>query len=246
MRDGTILRADIYRPSAPGRYPVLLQGTPYNKHREGSVDLGRKGVARGYIVINQDVRGRYTARETKYFLHSAGKANSAAGDGTLSATPPRSEQADQYNYDPANPVPTVGGPLCCDSSHLAPGPKDQRTAETRQDVLLYSTPVLSLDTEVTGNVQLELFAKSSLADTDFTAKLVDVAPEGFAQNLTEGIVCARYRNSQEKPELMKPGARSISSKLIYGAHQTYFAKKIASVWRSVAVISPVLIAILVA
>jgi len=146
-----------------------------------------------------------SAHETKYFLHSAGNANSAAGDGTLTATAPRSEQPDQYNYDPANAVPTVGGPLCCDSTHLGPGPRDQKMVESRQDVLVYSTPALSQDTEVTGNIQLDLFAKSSVADTDFTAKLVDVAPDGFAQNLTEGIVRARYRNSQETPELMKPG-----------------------------------------
>jgi putative CocE/NonD family hydrolase len=146
-----------------------------------------------------------TARDTKYFLHSAGNANTAAGGGTLTATSPRSEPADQYNYDPANAVPTVGGPLCCDSSHLGPGPRDQTMVETRPDVLVYSTPVLTQDTEVTGNVRVELFAKSSVADTDFTAKLVDVAPDGFAHNLTEGIVRARYRNSQETPELMNPG-----------------------------------------
>ena len=70
---------------------------------------------------------------------------------------------------------------------------------------MYSTPALTQDTEVTGNVRVDLFAKSSAADTDFTAKLVDVAPDGFAQNLTEGIVRARYRDSPEKPELMKPG-----------------------------------------
>jgi putative CocE/NonD family hydrolase len=145
------------------------------------------------------------AHETKYFLHSDGKANSATGNGTLNTTPPGPEKTDQYSYDPTNPVPTVGGPLCCDSTHLAPGPKDQSAVERRQDVLVYSTPVLAQDTEVTGPVQLELFAKASVVDTDFTAKLVDVAPNGFAQNLTEGIVRARYRNSQEKPERMKPG-----------------------------------------
>ncbi len=59
--------------------------------------------------------------------------------------------------------------------------------------------------EVTGPVSLELFAKSSVVDTDFTAKLVDVGPDGFAQNLTEGIVRARYRDSQEKPDFIKPG-----------------------------------------
>ena len=145
------------------------------------------------------------AEETKYFLHSGGKANSASGDGVLSATPPLSEGADQYAYDPAKPTPTIGGPLCCDSTHLGPGPRDQRSVEARPDVLVYSTPALQSDIEVTGPVRLELYASSSAVDTDFVAKLVDVGPEGFAQNLTEGIVRARYRNSQQRPELLKPG-----------------------------------------
>lgn len=145
------------------------------------------------------------ARETKYFLHSSHGANSLRGDGVLSTESPTQETADNYSYDPANPVPTTGGPLCCDAEHLPPGPKDQRGVEARQDVLVYSTSPLSRDMEVTGPVSLELYAKSSAVDTDFTAKLVDVWPNGFAQNLTEGIIRARYRNSREKPVLMNPG-----------------------------------------
>jgi uncharacterized protein len=146
------------------------------------------------------------ARNTKYFLHSAGKANSLGGNGTLSITAAGSKEAsDQYVYDPANPAPTVGGPLCCDSKHLAPGPRDQRAVEARNDVLVYSTPPMSQDTEVTGPITLELYAKSSAVDTDFTAKLVDVSPDGFAENLTEGILRARYRDSQEAPSLITPG-----------------------------------------
>jgi putative CocE/NonD family hydrolase len=144
------------------------------------------------------------AQSTKYFLHSAGKANSLRGDGTLSTSTPTRESTDEYVYDPANPVPTVGGPLCCDSGHLAPGPRDQRAIEAREDVLVYSTPPMAQDVEVTGPVSVELYAKSSAVDTDFTAKLVDVGPDGFAQNMTEGIVRARYRDSQEKPGLMNP------------------------------------------
>jgi putative CocE/NonD family hydrolase len=102
-------------------------------------------------------------------------------------------------------VPTIGGPLCCDAQHLPPGPRDQRAVEARDDVLIYTTPAFTQDTEVTGPISLELFAKSSAVDTDFTAKLVDVGPDGFAQNLTEGIVRARYRDSQEKASLMNPG-----------------------------------------
>ena len=145
------------------------------------------------------------ARNTKYFLHSGGKANGAAGNGTLSTSAPGKESPDQYVYNPATPVPTVGGPLCCDAEHWAPGPKDQRPVEARDDVLVYSTPPMSQDTEVTGPVTLEFYAKSSAVDTDFTAKLVDIWPNGFAQNLTEGIIRARYRDSQETPMLMTPG-----------------------------------------
>ncbi len=144
------------------------------------------------------------ARTTKYFLHSSSNANSLRGDGSLSITAPASEPTDHYVYDPANPVPTIGGPLCCDGLHLPPGPRDQRPAEAREDVLVYSTSPFSKDLEVTGPVRVELYAKSSAVDTDFTAKLVDVWPNGFAQNLTEGIIRARYRDSQEMPEMMNP------------------------------------------
>jgi putative CocE/NonD family hydrolase len=144
------------------------------------------------------------AHATKYFLHSSGKANSLRGDGTLSTAAPRLESSDRYVYDPANPTPTIGGQLCCDS-HLQGGPRDQRPAESRDDVLVYSTPPFAQDTEVTGPVSMELYAASSAVDTDFAAKLVDVGPDGFAKNLTEGIIRARYRDSQETPTFMNPG-----------------------------------------
>ena len=88
---------------------------------------------------------------------------------------------------------------------MPPGPRDQRPVEAREDVLVYSTAPLASDMEVTGPVSLELYVKSSAVDTDFTAKLVDVWPNGFAQNLTDSILRTRYRNSQETPELMTPG-----------------------------------------
>jgi len=89
--------------------------------------------------------------------------------------------------------------------HLKPGPRDQRPVEARSDVLIYSTPRLPEAVEVTRQITVELFVNSSAADTDFTAKLVDVWPDGFAQNLTEGFLPVRYRNSQEKPTFMTPG-----------------------------------------
>jgi hypothetical protein len=145
------------------------------------------------------------ARATRYYLHSSGKANSAAGDGALSTDAARKEAADSYIYDPANPVPTVGGPLCCDAVHLAAGPRDQQQVESRPDVLVYSTPPLEADMEVTGPVTLDLYARSSAVDTDFTGKLVDVGPDGTAINLTEGILRARYRESESAATLLAPG-----------------------------------------
>ncbi len=145
------------------------------------------------------------ADPVKYFLHSSGKANSLRGDGFLSTSSPKSEPADSYVYNPANPVPTMGGPLCCDAEHMEPGPRDQRSVENRDDVLVYSIGPLQSDLEVTGPVTATLFVKSSAVDTDFAAKLVDVRPDGFAQDLTEGILRMRYRDSAERASLMNPG-----------------------------------------
>lgn len=146
------------------------------------------------------------AKETNFYLHSDGKANSAAGDGKLSLTEATKETADTFVYDPANPAPTLGGPLCCGPFHGMLGPQNQHEAEIRKDVLVYTTAPLDHDVEVTGPVKLVLYAKSSAVDTDFTGKLVDVGPDGFAKNLTEGILRGRYRESTLGPaKLMKPG-----------------------------------------
>ena len=145
------------------------------------------------------------AKNTRYYLHSPGSANSLGGNGTLSTTAPGEEKADQYVYDPSDPTPTIGGPLCCGALPTGIGPEDQRPAEARSDVLVFTTPAFAKDFEVTGPVTLDLYVSSSAVDTDFTGMLVDVWPNGFAQNLTSGILRMRYRNSQEKPELENPG-----------------------------------------
>ena len=149
------------------------------------------------------------AKQTRYSLYSKGEANTASGNGLLVTEPDifpiRDERPDSYTYDPANPVPTVGGPLCCDILHLPAGPRDQKEVESRADVLVYSTPPLDSDTEVTGPVTLDLYASSSAVDTDFTAKLVDVWPNGFTQNLTEGILRASYRESTSEAKPIVPG-----------------------------------------
>ncbi len=132
---------------------------------------------------------------TPFYLHSAGRANSLDGDGKLSQDQPAGEQPDVFLYNPLNPVPTVG----------AAGVWDQRPAERRTDVLVYSTAPLREAIEATGPVQLALWASSSAPDTDFTAKLVDVAPDGRARNLCDGILRARCRDGGERPALLEPG-----------------------------------------
>ncbi|MFL6208645.1 MAG: CocE/NonD family hydrolase [Pyrinomonadaceae bacterium] len=143
-------------------------------------------------------------RYTKYHLHSQGSANKATGDGQLSTTAPGDERTDKFEYDPNNPVPTIGGRLCCGVA-LPPGPFDQRPNEIRPDVLVFSTPPLDKDLEVTGFVSLELYAATSATDTDFTALLADVDPGGYARFLTDGIVRARYRNANAQPSVVVPG-----------------------------------------
>jgi hypothetical protein len=140
---------------------------------------------------------------TRIYLRASDRGISAAGK-VLLREAPGSEPPDCFEYDPASPVPTVGGRLCC-GGDLPPGPFDQRPLEGRPDVLVYSTPPLEKDLEVTGFLRLELYAASSAVDTDFTAILADVAPDGYARFLTDGIVRARYRTSTEKAELIRPG-----------------------------------------
>src|SRR6185369_15767914 len=142
----------------------------------------------------------------KYYLHSGGRANSRFGDGALSDAPPVTEPADSFEYDPASPVPSVGGPGCCaGSADAAAGGLDQADVEQRHDVLVYSTPPLQRGVEVTGPLDLVLFVSSTARDTDFTAKLVDVYPDGTAYNIQESILRARYREGFDKKVWMKQG-----------------------------------------
>lgn len=140
----------------------------------------------------------------RFFLHSKGRANTAAGDGLLSRNAPASEPPDMFVYDPRFPVPTLGGKLLA-TGRLAPGPLDHTPIEKRNDVLCYTTPGLDQDIEVTGPIVLHLFAGTSVKDTDFMAKLVDVYPDGSSYSMAEGYIRTRYRNSVIHPELINPG-----------------------------------------
>ena len=128
-------------------------------------------------------------RYTPYYLHSQGQANTLNGDGILSLEPPVGDEAgDRFVYNPNNPAPSAGG------SMLGPnaGIQAQNAIEAREDVLVYSTPPLAEDLEVTGPVQLTLQVSTTAPHTDFTAKLVDVYPDGHAYNVSEGILRRRY------------------------------------------------------
>ena len=139
------------------------------------------------------------------YLASRGNANTASGNGSLLAEPQRAEMEDEFTYDPRNPVPTAGGAVCCNPRIIPWGPMDQRRIEERPDVLVFTSPVLKRDVEVTGQIRVVLYVATSATDTDFTAKLVDVFPDGEARNLTDGILRLRYRRSLEQPAPVKPG-----------------------------------------
>ena len=153
---------------------------------------------------------------TKFYLHS----DHSLGRGMpFGGARPR-----ECVYDPRNPVPTIGGALSSGEPIMRGGAYDRREGPTvfgarepfrplaeRADVVVFATPPLDRDLEVTGPVTVQLWIACNCPDTDFTAKLIDVHPpnedypKGFAMNLTEGILRCRYRDSWEQPSLMVPG-----------------------------------------
>ncbi|MEM9556279.1 MAG: CocE/NonD family hydrolase [Acidobacteriota bacterium] len=142
------------------------------------------------------------ANRTLYF-HGGGRANSHFGDGALSEAAPGEEPADRFVYDPANPVPSRGGPY---SSGIGSAPYlDQRPVSIRNDVLVYTSPVLESGLEIEGPIDAVLYVSSSAKDTDFSVKLVDVAPDGKAVNVRIGFLRARYREGRHKQVFMEPG-----------------------------------------
>lgn len=139
---------------------------------------------------------------TPYYFHSEGSANTVGGDGKLTMAKPSEEPCDEFVYDPNDPVPTAGG---CNLIGCPAGPRDQSEIEKRNDVLVFTSEELKTDLEVTGPVKVILYAASSAKDTDWTAKLTDVYPDGRAFNLCDGIIRACYRDSQNNPSFIQPG-----------------------------------------
>jgi putative CocE/NonD family hydrolase len=150
--------------------------------------------------------------ETPYYLRSGGK---------LSLEPPDDERPDTYAYDPLDPV--------VDPHEGAQGPYDQSPLEVREDLLVYQTEPLPKGVEVTGHIEVELFASSSAKDTDFVVRLLDVHPDGRAFNLmspTVEVIRARYRDGENKVALLEPGVvvsmglnRLVTSNLFRAGHR---------------------------
>ncbi len=140
-----------------------------------------------------------------WYIHSRGRANSKFGDGTLDRDPAAAEPPDIFVYDPGVPIPSMGGHSCCFDTITPMGPADQHQAEVSRMILVYTSEPLVADIELLGDVSVTLHAATTATDTDFTARLCVVDPDGRSVNLQEGILRARYRNSLSDPEPLVPG-----------------------------------------
>ena len=139
------------------------------------------------------------AEEMTFYLASEGLANTMAGDGELTTSPPSTDNPDRFNYDPMNPVMSHGGNVCCQGDATQAGAFDQRVMENRQDILVYTSPPFREGTEVSGPIVPTLYVSSDARDTDFTVKIIDVFPDGTAYNLDESIQRMRYRDGYDQP-----------------------------------------------
>jgi len=212
--------------------PTDHEVTPKDTHRIGKIDIGKeawtydriqrffdywlKGIDNGFgktprveIFTIGDNKWRYEdtwplarTKYTNYYFHSKGHANTSDGDGLLDSRKPGDNTTDNYVYDPNDPVTMSLG---IDLWSMAKELKDRAAVEKREDVLVYTLPKLDKELEITGPINVTLFAASSARDTDFTATLVDVFPDGYVHMIQEGIVRARYRNSDSEASLIDSG-----------------------------------------
>jgi predicted acyl esterase len=130
--------------------------------------------------------------DTNWYLHE---------NGVLSTQNPSDYDPLTYSYDPSNPVPTIGG----QNLNIPPGPYDQTSIENRNDVLVFTSDILTEPYEATGPIKANLYVSSDCPDTDFTVKLTDVYPDGRSMLITDGILRMRNRNGTDHWEFMEPG-----------------------------------------
>lgn len=182
----------------------------FDRHLKGKKNRLQKEQPVALFVMGRN-KWRFTeswppeeSRTKTFYLHSDGRANSLNGNGSLDRKKPLNEPFDTFIYDPANPVFSLGGHSCCNPAILVMGPADQRAQECRNDVLIFTSKPLANDMEIIGQVEMFVFAASTATDTDFTAKLVDVYPDGRAVNILEGIIKASRRESFSDPSPIEP------------------------------------------
>jgi len=184
----------------------------FARHLKEDLSADRPSTVRIFVMGENTWRNEPSwpldrAVNTRFYLHSEGNVRGAWVRGGLSTVPPNEEPPDRFKYDPLDPVPTWGGANSGPARVLPMrrGPRDQQVTLYRKDVLTYYSEPLSEPLEVTGPLKLILFAASSAKDTDFTAKLMDVAPDGNARLLSDGVVRARFRNGMADPQFLAPG-----------------------------------------
>lgn len=193
-----------FGPDAGLDYEALLVDWYDHWLRDGDPAVMEGPPVRIFVMGVNEWRGEEEwplerAVPTRYYLHSGGSAATDPDDGRLDTSSPGSEPPDRYDYDPADPVPTYA------MSGYSRAPYDPTPLQSRPDVLVYTSEPLDEALEVTGYVELVLWISSSAPDTDFTGKLIDVAPDGTARTLTDGILRARYRDGPSEPRLLTPG-----------------------------------------
>jgi len=182
-------------------FDYWLKGIHNGVNKQPKVQIFVMGADKWRTSDTWPLRGTQYVR---YYLHSLGGANSAKGNGSLSTKKisPRGAAADRYIYNPRKPVLSIGGRF---QSSVPGGPYDQRPLLGRNDILVFTTPPLRHKLAVIGPITVTLYASSSARDTDWTAKLDDVYPEGTSMLIEYGIQRARYRNSETHPTLIHPG-----------------------------------------
>ena len=200
-----------FGPDADLKYP-LVEAEFFEHHLKGKHPAKSMARVKLFIMGKNQWRDEHEwplsrAQETKFYLHSSGTVCGAWTRGELTTEPPNDEKSDRFTYDPADPVPTWGGANSAPARVLPMkrGARDQSITLYRKDVLTYYTQPLQEPLEVTGGLKLVLYAASSAADTDFTAKLMDVAPGGNARLLSDGVIRARFRNGLDKVQFIEPG-----------------------------------------
>jgi putative CocE/NonD family hydrolase len=172
-------------------FDATLKGNEVALEESPPVEVFVMGENRWRGYEEWPVPGSYSER---WHLHASGR---------LSRESPARSEPDEYNYDPATPVPTIGGAILMAPIHR-PGARDQRPNEERPDMLIYTSKVLQSDYTILGPVHAAIFAATDAPDTDFVARLVDVHPDGRAIVVTDGIIRASARESYPAPGIIRP------------------------------------------